>query len=152
MAKSVPVGASWHAIDAACLALHTNDVDLVRSEEAGTVRPRSAPTTDRTTRGRLPHPVRLCVPGQLACRGDNPCTLDSCGLGGQWGHVPVSGCAGCTAPSDCAVAHTCTVDGCDAGARTHAKAPCDDGEPFTLDLCDPACGACLFVKTAACGG
>jgi|GEM_PF-5238830 len=83
----------------------------------------------------------LCPPG--ACEDDDPCTQDLCDPNtGACVHVAV---AGCCVPepevcdgldNDCdGVIDDGDVCGCPVGA-------CDDGDPCTIDSCDPVTGAC----------
>jgi hypothetical protein len=50
-------------------------------------------------------------------------------------------------PVNCDDGNPCTVDRCNpvTGACEHAPVNCDDGDPCTADSCDPASGQCVHV-------
>ncbi len=77
----------------------------------------------------------LCLPGAvLVCDDGNPCTDDVCD--------PVAGCLFTANQAACDDGVGCTLgDHCVEGACvSDALDPCDDGNPCTDNLCDPALG------------
>ena len=82
-----------------------------------------------------------CQPGAaLDCDDHNLCTDDSCD--------PAKGCVHSNNANPCTDGNACTDgDTCAGGAcRPGAALDCDDGNPCTIDLCDPTTGC---VPTAA---
>lgn len=72
------------------------------------------------------------------CDDGNPCTLDTCNPVQGCTHAPITGFA-------CEDSNACTATGiCLSGACLVEPIVCDDGNPCTLDLCNPATG-CNFV-------
>jgi hypothetical protein len=69
--------------------------------------------------------------GALACDDKNPCTKDFC--------EPAVGCTATAADGgSCNDNNTCTEkDVCKGGSCAGAPLNCDDGNPCTLDTCDP---------------
>ena len=85
------------------------------------------------------------LPEDGACDDGNPCTVDSCDASAGCAHAPGPGA--CDDGDACTVGDLCADGICAAGA---AKT-CQDGNPCTDDVCDPATGACLFpANDAAC--
>ncbi len=89
----------------------------------------------------------LCIPGPIRdCSDTDPCTLDSCDA--QNGACLHSANPDGTACNDGAA---CTSgDECTGGICAGVPKLCDDSNPCTQDLCNPATGACL-VKVLADG-
>ncbi len=86
-----------------------------------------------------------CSGGQVTCDDSNPCTDDVCD--------PVKGCSAVPNAAPCVDANACDLgDTCEAGACKGGKAKdCSDGNPCTLDSCDPASGTCSHpAAEAAC--
>lgn len=88
-----------------------------------------------------------CVGGTKNCDDGNLCTDDACD--------PAAGClhppnfAPCEDGSACTIADACSKGGCFGGPEKN----CNDGEPCTVDSCDPAKG-CQHAASAngiACG-
>ncbi|MEZ4269694.1 MAG: hypothetical protein R3F39_25320 [Myxococcota bacterium] len=83
-----------------------------------------------------------CEGTALDCDDDNPCTLDVC--------HPEFGCVITSMPAGapCDDVDVCTLgDRCDAeGQCVGTDADCDDKNPCTTDLCDPAAG-CLHAPS-----
>lgn len=83
----------------------------------------------------------VCVPDLVvdkSCDDENPCTQDSCD--------PELGCLhqGVTGPA-CILGDRCKVGLCNQGVCViPPDASCDDGNPCTQDVCDPAIG-CLWT-------
>lgn len=76
-----------------------------------------------------------CVGGaNLTCNDANPCTTDSCDAG--------VGCQFTPNDASCNLASKCTTEDYCSGGSCHPGQPvlCDDGNPCTVDLCDPATG------------
>ncbi len=108
--------------------------------------------------------VPFCLPAvPLNCDDGSACTIDSCVEPGGCQHVPVDcddgnpcttdGCdpaTGCThtpIPGCCATAADCLVDKCHARVCRSQRCTgdplpisCDDGDPSTIDGCDPTIG------------
>ncbi len=93
----------------------------------------------------------VCKPGATkTCDDGSPCTLDACD--------PLTG-ACVAAPSDdgavCGKDNLCLTNGvCKAGTCAGDNKICDDKNPCTQDLCDPASGLCTqsqLVNGAPCG-
>lgn len=83
-----------------------------------------------------------CMGGGLKnCSDDNPCTLDMCDSSdGTCKHQPVDW--------PCDDQNLCTTqDACFAGVCSGQPVSCDDGNPCTVDSCQPAAG-CLHVPAA----
>lgn len=76
------------------------------------------------------------------CNDGNPCTKDTL-VGGACEHEQEPDGSGC-ATSACLVGESCTAGVCSGGA----PADCDDGNPCTVDGCDPASG-CESVVDAS---
>jgi len=77
------------------------------------------------------------------CDDGNPCTTDGCDPASGCTHTPIPGC--------CATAADCLVDKCHARVCQALRCSgdplplsCDDGDPSTIDGCDPAVG-CTHV-------
>ena len=118
-------------------------------------------------------PVMGCVAGSgcrtaADCDDDIECTFDTCGADMMCDHMALdarcgegqacSSSMGCFTPMMCMDADDCQNGSfCDGAERcvaefgcAPAEAPrmCDDGDPCTLDSCDPAAGmggACVFA-------
>jgi len=78
------------------------------------------------------------VTSTTSCDDANPCTADSCDPRGGCTHTPVADGTQC-APSD-----ACLAGLCKSGVCTPVATNCDDGDPCTIDSCDPIKG-CLHV-------
>lgn len=79
--------------------------------------------------------VGMLAADGVACDDGNPCTVqDDCGKGACTGNA-VSGVA-CSDGDACNGAETCAAGVCTAGSLPVI----DDGDPHTLDACDPATG------------
>lgn len=72
------------------------------------------------------------------CNDGDPCTADACDAATGCTHAPIDGC--CRSGADCS-SDACTIRACVASTCT-AGTPvdCDDGDPATVDACDPASG------------
>ena len=75
------------------------------------------------------------------CFDGNPCTVDGCNADGSCFNTPDNS-ASCTDGSVCTQVDVC-VDGTCTGTQ---PLPCNDGNPCTLDGCDPITG-CTVVQT-----
>ncbi len=78
-----------------------------------------------------------------SCDDGNVCTSDACDAKtGQCLHSPATELDGvvCSDGSLCTLKATCFSGVCVASI----KQGCDDGDPCTTDICDPATGACVF--------
>ena len=80
-----------------------------------------------------------CAPVAIECDDGNPCTTDGCD--------PATGCTtinkakgtSCTTPA--ITADACALGGtCQSGTCVAVPQLCDDGNPCTIDECDPASG------------
>jgi len=77
-----------------------------------------------------------CSPGApVVCDDGNPCTADACGANGCE-HAPAADGSVCAAADLCHGGGVCVNGACPPGAPV----VCDDGNPCTLDHCDPAAG------------
>jgi hypothetical protein len=92
----------------------------------------------------------VCVGDEIDCSDDNPCTADYC--------HPTKGCQHAPAPDGwaCTDGNACTEgDACQAGScAPGAPLDCEDGQPCTIDTCDPECGckATPNVQPEVCDG
>lgn len=112
--------------------------------------------------------VGEALPTGTLCDDHDSCTAnDFCDAQGQCVGVPLSPGAGCDdhnactamdrcveasggaivcegTTNDCADGDPCTLDVCDpaTGQCSHPPVNCDDGNPCTADACDPATGTC----------
>jgi RHS repeat-associated protein len=78
-----------------------------------------------------------CQPGTpLSTDDGNPCTADSCDPSSGVKHVPVSNGTACDDANVCNGHETCQVGTCAPGAPLTT----DDGNPCTVDSCDPVAG------------
>ena len=73
--------------------------------------------------------------GALGCDDGNVCTTDSCVALQGCKHVAVADGGACTDGTACT-----TGDSCQAGVCTGTIVACGDGNPCTVDACDPATG------------
>ena len=81
-----------------------------------------------------------CAPGSAKpCADANDCTADSCANPGGCAHDAVSNGSPCSDDNACTLLDSCGGGLCLAGALT----PCDDGDPCSLDSCNPKGGACV---------
>jgi hypothetical protein len=73
------------------------------------------------------------------CDDGNPCTTDGCDPATGCTHGPIPGC--CATAADCLV-DRCHAQVCRSQRCTGDPLPisCDDGDPSTVDGCDPATG------------
>lgn len=88
-----------------------------------------------TAREAMPQVSNRLIGGALACDDGNACTHDAC--------TPLDGCVSAAAVNGtgCDDGDACTSgDVCEDGACGGAAATCDDGNPCTVDTCDPARG------------
>ena len=77
-----------------------------------------------------------CVAGgAVDCNDDKACTDDWCAAGFGCVYAPTSGAA-CTDNNECTTADTCNNGVCEGAAPLS----CDDGNPCTLDNCNPVGG------------
>ncbi len=87
-----------------------------------------------------------CVAGIVqVCDDNNACTDDACN--------PTTGlCVYTNNVAACSDGNACTTgDACAAGTCTGGAAPnCDDGNPCTIDTCDPTSGCKKLNNTASC--
>jgi hypothetical protein len=78
-----------------------------------------------------------CLAGKApSCDDANPCTTDACDKATGCTHTNNS--AACNDGNGCTGGEACKNGGCSGGV---AKV-CDDGNPCTVDACDPTTGAC----------
>ena len=87
----------------------------------------------------------LCLPGEpIVCDDGNGCTDDACD--------PVLGCVFVPNQAACSDGVECTLgDHCADGACVYDElGPCDDGNPCTDDLCDPAQGCVSTFNEGPC--
>jgi uncharacterized repeat protein (TIGR01451 family) len=109
-------------------------------------------------------PEEICLT-DADCDDGNPCTADTCNPStGLCQSTPLpdgtscddhnactvgSACVSgsCGTPVVCNDGNPCSTDVCDpaTGACTSASVVCDDGNPCTTDSCNPATGQCRFV-------
>ena len=88
---------------------------------------------DRTVR-HLTAYVRTCDDG-------NGCTADSCAAKtGACGHAPFADASACSDGDACS-----TADACANGACIGSVVSCDDGEPCTVDNCNPYSAICEHI-------
>src|SRR5207247_8954393 len=85
-------------------------------------------------RGDLDSP--FCT-GDFACDDGNLCTLDTCAPGGC-SHQAEADC--CLTDADCPVTDRCAITRCVENRCELLPLNLDDGDPCTLDGCDPATG------------
>ena len=80
----------------------------------------------------------------------NPCTADSCDPSAGCVNAPVAMGASCDDGDACTMADACDGAGACAGG---GSVSCDDGNPCTADLCDPAtgCASAPVASGTACG-
>ncbi len=80
-----------------------------------------------------------CAGTPVVCSDDNPCTDNGCD--------PQTGCTVANNTAACATGNLCVKPGtCKDGACAGSVATeCDDGNPCTVDSCDPASGVCQFA-------
>lgn len=90
-----------------------------------------------------------------SCLDGDPCTINGCDPDGQTcvtAPAPASsGCDGsCGEPwtPSCSGTHIVWLDSC--GLPTGSTQPCDDGDPCTLDTCDPAAVVCVYSPIVEC--
>ncbi len=109
----------------------------------------------------VPHQVRPECEAAEDCADDEPCTEEDC-VGGRCESTPVSAGEPCSEPSPCEASRVCdgrgrcvagpgpviddgdpcTLDECDPlRGVVHAPVPVDDGDACTRDACDPRTGA-----------
>jgi hypothetical protein len=87
----------------------------------------------------------LCMPsGPLDCDDGDPCTLDSCNPASGCVHTPAAEGTSCDDGNACDGVDTCDSYGV---CVSHDPPQCDDGNPCTVDSCDPQTG-CKHVSTA----
>ncbi len=96
----------------------------------------------------------VAIPNHLACDDGNSCTSDQC-VDGSCTNTPNAGdpCSFGECDGD-----DCETNLCDgeptcneAGECIQEAVACDDGDPCTDDLCDPASGACTFAPVDCTG-
>ena len=87
----------------------------------------------------------VCQTEAATCDDSNDCTIDSCDttLGCQ--HQFKTSGSTCTAGSKCFATGTCADGSCQAKAIS-----CDDGNPCTIDSCDPLDGCMHVNDTGTC--
>src|SRR5262249_32205580 len=95
----------------------------------------------------------ICTPGQaLNCDDGNTCTTDGCNPQTGCTHQSVPGC--CNLNEDCTDNNACTVnERCANHACTSDVLSCDNGNPCTIDSCNPVTG-CVHTPVPngqACG-
>jgi hypothetical protein len=88
-----------------------------------------------------------CSYGVKDCRDDDPCTADGCDSATGCTHEPIPDC--CRDAGDCP-SDACTIPECVAATCTGAPLSCDDGNPTTMDSCNPATG-CSNTLPPECG-
>lgn len=120
------------------------DVGCLRHEDCGS----SGPCDYESVAGvSMPTPdpslvyVGIEEPDAVPCGGGDcndgdPCTADSCGTGDVCVHVPISEGAACVNGQS---PGACVLGAC---LPACASIDCNDGEPCTLDTCDPWNGSC----------
>ncbi|HET6337662.1 MAG TPA: hypothetical protein VFG30_30760 [Polyangiales bacterium] len=80
--------------------------------------------------------VRGCHHVAIVCNDDNPCTVDQCNPSGACTFEPALNTA-CDDGDACTSGDACTASGsCSAGTPVDP----DDGNPCTVDACDPSTG------------
>ncbi|MCZ6542334.1 MAG: M12 family metallo-peptidase [Planctomycetota bacterium] len=90
----------------------------------------------------------ICQPGTPPnCDDGNPCTEDTCipGVGCVNDPVPLDGTP-CDDGVFCTNGETCSGGVCAGGTLTD----CDDGNPCTLDTCDPVLEVCISTPITPC--
>ncbi len=108
-------------------------------------------TTNRCNNG-------LCEHTKIECIDDNPCTQNGSAFCTE--EIPFCNphldltCGGitCATDDDCPVndANACYTGSCTPlGQCTIALTKCDDGDPKTIDFCDPTSGECVFKNFPA---
>jgi subtilisin family serine protease len=100
----------------------------------------AAGTDDVSGAGRLDALATLATPGP--CDDGDPCTADTCDPQGGCTHTTVADGTSCADQDLCNGAETCQGGTCTPGAPL----VCDDGDPCTIDGCDPSVG-CVFRAT-----
>jgi uncharacterized repeat protein (TIGR01451 family) len=81
-------------------------------------------------------PTEICTTN-ADCDDGNPCTTDTCNaLNGQCQSTPAPDGTSCDDHNACTVGNVCTNGSCGT------PVVCNDGNPCTVDACDPATGAC----------
>jgi hypothetical protein len=89
-----------------------------------------------------------CVGTARGCADTNPCTQDSCDLA-------TDKCVNDPAPLEgtaCSDGNLCTTgDTCTNGVCTGTAVDCNDGQPCTVDTCDPLTGVCAHSNGPAPG-
>lgn len=90
----------------------------------------------------------VCTGPPTDCNDANACTTDSC--------KPDTGCswaantAKCEDGNKCTTGEVCAGGKCSAGKPIDPKVDCSDGNPCTLDGCDPDIGCTHPITTGAC--
>ena len=77
-----------------------------------------------------------CTGAPVVCDDQDPCTLDLCNPSAGCVYEPALGPIPCDDQSACTLGETCQAGLCQGGVTPE----CDDGEPCTEDVCDPATG------------
>ena len=83
-----------------------------------------------------------CMLPRCHCDDGNPCTTDGCDAQGQCIHALIPRCVPCATGADCDNRNLCDgTERCDDGfCAPGVPLLCDDGNPCTVDACDPAMG------------
>ncbi|TNF23713.1 MAG: hypothetical protein EP329_26780 [Deltaproteobacteria bacterium] len=83
-----------------------------------------------------------CVGTAISCDDGNPCTADHCLTASGCAHDPLANATPCSDGSLCTGG-----DKCQAGFCVGTTVSCDDGDPCTVESCDPATG-CGYADAA----
>jgi len=84
----------------------------------------------------------MCGGNPLDCDDGNDCTADTCTNPAGCTNAPVANGTPCDDGSACS-----TNDNCQSGTCTGNPPSCDDGDPCTVDVCNPASG-CEYSNAA----
>ena len=81
------------------------------------------------------------------CQGTSGVCITSCAFS-ECGTGPFSQCTDldCLENADCEDDNPCTFDTCNANLCSNAPFVCNDGDPLTADICDPAVGCIHRVQ------
>jgi hypothetical protein len=98
--------------------------------------------------------TNTCANAATTCNDNDPCTVDFCEpTTGQCTAMPCENCdcGSCLSQEDCMDDNLCTDDLCTLGVCTHPEVACIDGDPCTLDYCNPDQG-CIHEPEPKCTG
>jgi hypothetical protein len=92
-----------------------------------------------------------CTYTPIVCDDGNSCTTNSCDSASGCVFLPTAGTITCDDGNICTLNDVCASGTCISGAASK----CDDGDPCTVDACDPKAGACkysaLLINGKQCG-